>query len=475
MVNSIQHFLKEGTTKIQETMEKFWTDPSKMAEMVYGITSAVTDLGLSIIAEEFEYCDGLIRDSDHRKKHWYIVRRDENTILTSLGPVTYNRTLFKNRRTGKNEYLLDRLAGISAHERMTEDAVAKMLDEAVESSYRKGGENACITQETASAQTAMNKIRQLSFPKIEPPKVKRRVDYLYVDCDEDHVSLQHVAEGGSHTALPKMIYVYEGEKNEGKRRELVNAKYFGGLREGGPATSELWEEASEYIQAAYDTTAIKKVFINGDGANWIKGGVDHIANSVYVLDKFHMSKYIQQATCHLYDSAQDAKALVYDAIRQLDKSALKEAFELILKDTDSQSKKKSVLEAKGYLLSNWNGICAQQEYKEVLFGCSAEGHISHVYSDRMSSRPLGWSRIGVDRMARLRVYKKNGGSMLDLVRLQELPAAAGAEEPGFTCADLMVEEHRQKRNLGNMYGTKIYSVPQMISKMLSIKEHIWRL
>ena len=52
-------------------------------------------------------------------------------------------------------------------------------------------------------------------------------------------------------------------------------------------------------------------------------------------------------------------------------------------------------------------------------GCSAEGHVSHIYSDRLSSRPLGWSRIGVDKMARLRVYAANGGKIYDLVKYKE--------------------------------------------------------
>lgn len=39
--------------------------------------------------------------------------------------------------------------------------------------------------------------------------------------------------------------------------------------------------------------------------------------------------------------------------------------------------------------------------------------VSHVFSDRMSSRPLGWSRTGCDKMARLRVYQKIEGICLN--------------------------------------------------------------
>lgn len=35
--------------------------------------------------------------------------------------------------------------------------------------------------------------------------------------------------------------------------------------------------------------------------------------------------------------------------------------------------------------------------------CSAEGHVSHIFADRMSSRPLGRSKTGADKMSRLQI------------------------------------------------------------------------
>jgi len=44
--------------------------------------------------------------------------------------------------------------------------------------------------------------------------------------------------------------------------------------------------------------------------------------------------------------------------------------------------------------------------------------VSHVLSDRLSSRPMGWSQTGADRMSKLRCYEKNYGreKIIDLVR-----------------------------------------------------------
>ncbi len=45
--------------------------------------------------------------------------------------------------------------------------------------------------------------------------------------------------------------------------------------------------------------------------------------------------------------------------------------------------------------------------------------MSHVFSERLSSRPKGWSKIGADKMAQLRIYKQNGGKIYDLVMGQK--------------------------------------------------------
>ncbi|NLK34975.1 MAG: hypothetical protein GX301_05930 [Gracilibacteraceae bacterium] len=62
---------------------------------------------------------------------------------------------------------------------------------------------------------------------------------------------------------------------------------------------------------------------------------------------------------------------------------------------------------RNYILANWEGIVAYQD--EASRGSNTEGHVSHVLSSRLSSRPSGWSRKGLKAMAELRAYCCNGG------------------------------------------------------------------
>ena len=278
--------------------------------------------------------------------------------------------------------------------------------------------------------------------------------------------------------MPKLIYVYEGISTENGRNKLINKKHFGGIYEGTKANEALWKEVAEYIEASYEMDALKKIYINGDGAAWIKSGQKYLGKAHFVLDKFHMHKYITAATTHLKDSAQDARNELYKAVHRQQKWYAKEVFDKILAVTESESKRRTIENAKRYILENWTGIMQWVRDKNQEIRCSAEGHISHIYADRMSSRPLGWCKTGVDKMSRLRIYSQNGGDMLELVRFQkkEQPMAAGCEEVIYTSSHMFAMENKKKLELGNLADMPVYSIPyRQVRKIAALKNHIWGL
>ena len=484
MINSIQQFQVEGIKRLSEIFNNYTGDLTKIAEMVYGVTDEVTKLGCQMIAEEWESFDELLRNRKDVRKGWHIVRRDETTLLTSLGEVIYKKTLFKNTKTGESCYLLDQLMGLEKHARITEDAEARVLKEASESSYRKGGAHASIKGDTISKEAVMNKLHRLDFPSIAVSEKMERKS-IYIDADEDHVSLQYLDQKGDikkprqNTIMPRIIYVYEGVDTEKDGRpRLVNTKYFGGVYEGTKEIRKLWNEVLDYLNEAYDMDAVEHIYINGDGASWIRSGVNIIPKSKFALDKYHMHKYILAATSHLEDSAEDARSEIYRAIHKKKKWMAEGIFDKIIEITERDTKQKAVEKAKAYILGNWSGILLSMKGKDENVRCSAEGHVSHVYADRMSSRPLGWCYTGADKMSRLRIYKYNQGDMLELVRYQkcEHKIAVGAEEVIYSATKMISMENENKRRLGSLADLPVYSIPYpQIKKIAAIKNHIWGL
>jgi hypothetical protein len=44
------------------------------------------------------------------------------------------------------------------------------------------------------------------------------------------------------------------------------------------------------------------------------------------------------------------------------------------------------MKSKKYMAERWDGIEIYKKDKKSLTGCSAEGHVSYVFADRLSSR-----------------------------------------------------------------------------------------
>ncbi len=462
MINSIQHFEEVGIKNLEDIQNKFLADPTAIAEFVLSIQGEVLNLGQNIFKETLEAMDDLIRNSPKRRLSWEIVRKDRRSLINSLGAIEYKRTLFRNKKTGEYSYLLDKAMGLPKNEHLTEDASARLLEEAVKTSYSKAGEETSFT-EVVSRQTVMNQLHSLKFPDEQDiPEEKKKVDYLYIDADEDHVALQYLnargdlKKGGNgrknNTALIKLVYVYEGIEPvspKSKRHRLISPHYFSGVYDK-EANEELWEDVVKYLESHYDLEHVKKIYLNADGGSWIQAGKRKIAGIVSVLDEFHFRKQVASMTGHMMDSADDAKSEIYKTIRKGTKEAFGELIERLAYLTETETARERVYHAGQYILSNWTAAKIRLTDSESVVACSAEGHVSHILSDRMSSRPMGWSRCGADKMAHLRAYYQNGGNMLSLVRYQkeELPMAAGAEEEYISSAELVAWEHQHHHKMG---------------------------
>ena len=81
-------------------------------------------------------------------------------------------------------------------------------------------------------------------------------------------------------------------------------------------------------------------------------------------------------------------------------------------DENIRERKEKILK---YILNNKEGINNLYKYQKEIHGCSAEGHVSHLYSARLSSRPLGWKEINVNNISKLRLLKADNKDIKEIV------------------------------------------------------------
>ena len=418
-MNLIQH-LKDHFLQVAEKIISFLEGGIDYPTFQQELKKELNKLGQNICREVLEAADQYLKENRRERKGWVVQRSsEEKNILTPFGLVTYSRTYYRNKETGEYAHLVDRLAGYGPHARVDAALKAELIAKATEISYRKSvAEQEKNAPGTAvSAQTVMNAIRSYFARKTENtggvPR-KKIVRVLYIEADEDHVARQK----GKKLQIP-LIYVHEGWEAKENGYRLKNVRYFSGLY----ADIELlWLEVWDYIESNYDVENIERIYVAGDGASWIKKGLVVLPKACFVLDRFHLEKYILRAL----GKEKDKKEELREALRRFDLPRAQQILKKAQENAPSKHKKKAVAECRRYIKSNWEGIEIYRKYPGELKGCSAEGHVSHILSARLSRRPGGWSKKGADQMARLRVIKGNGEEVKEKYLAQRTPLGKAA-------------------------------------------------
>lgn len=464
-----------------ETEENFFSNPRDIYALEKA-TKATTDaVAAMFMSNVLSSMDEKIYNCSYREGRYNVQRKDKRTLVSSVGDITFDSTYYK-RLTDEGGYvcLLEEMMGLSKHERFTEEAEVMMLTEALRTSYSEAA-RIIPSKSKITKTTVMNKVHQIvdEIP-YEAPKEKKECTYLFIEADEDHVAEQHGRWGkkeDNNGFISRLAYVYEYKREtlECKgRKELVNKFHFGGLYQGHDGIEKFWNNVNDFILKTYEVDKIKKIFISGDGAPWIKSGADYVAKAVFCADKFHLMKYINAASGQMLDEKDIAKEELWHQLYKRSRKGFREYTDAMIKSANNTE---PIEKLQTYVLNNWSAVMLSL-HSEIVDGCSAEGHVSHVLSDRLSSRPMGWSQRGADRMSKLRCYEKNYGreKIIDLVkysREQRNLKRTGTDDAiikQVSLRQIKADHYNQARSYIERIQT---TIPGYIArKTINIREHL---
>ena len=341
------------------------------------------------------------RKQDGVKVHQRSVPR---TLFTALGNFTYNRTYF-DTDFGK-VYLLDDILGVSPYDRIDAGVSARLVNAAATHSYGRSAD--IVAGGNVSRQSAWNKAMNTGEVAYVPERVDCTPGTLHIFADEDHVPMQD----GSN-AIVALVTVCAGKQPVSKgRNELIEPFHVQGY---GMDKDTLWGYVYALCAEKFDMDLVGSVFIYGDGAAWIKGGLDVFPGAVYSLDTFHFRKRMRGLFSGEVGSKFALKA--YAAVSNGDEAnfeATAKAMLAALLDTlpegrAKERKAKRVGDDIGYISNNWDAI--QNSRLPGIIGSCTEAMVSHVLSERLSRNPMGWSKKGLSKMAMIRVFVLNGGEI----------------------------------------------------------------
>ena len=468
MYSIIQKIYEKNNKILKEGLKKVLS-----GEDVSSLTVAIKEftdvLGKELFAEIAKQLDEIIFEDNKKKKQYEPVRFQEKSLITKNGKAKFERRYYQDKETGEYVYLTDAILGIEKGERIDKKVKSEVIERANDQSYNKSGKMVVPGLEI-SATTVMRNVRKNEWKmnieeRSEEKKIKSK--YIYIQVDEDHVK-QRNKKG---CTISKIITIYTRKRTLTKpdripevkqvRKELVDKFTFSGLYKD---TQEMWEDVAYYIDCTYKKDEIENIFIMGDGASYIKAGVEWIDKAVFVLDLFHLEKYINHLNYdeYLKSKLQEAidqydpistENIMNEAIKKI-KKEIKEDEELGRNTNRLKNRLKKIENTKTYLMNQWSGIEAHDKYKDKLTGCCQEGQVHHTLSERMSTDAKVWCEEGIDEMSQLRAFTQNGGNVY-----QKIIDISTQEKRNKKIEAL--EKRIKKKAQKKIFGTTGVSIPTL--------------
>ena len=346
-------------------------------------------------------------DKQGRKEAGLVLKEKERPreLLTELGRLDLTRDYYYDKSQSRYISVLDHILGIRSYERIGDTLKARLVELATEVSYAKSADIGCCGE--VSRQTVKNDIHKIApLEKEARWEGKKEVKELHVYADEDHAHLQKAnKEKGKQSKTVPLVTITEGmDTSCNHRHRTLEPMHF--IDEDFD-TKNLWKSTEGYLDKAYALEKVKRICIHGDGGKWIKNGLENLPQVIRVMDGYHLEKKIKSIS-RMFPGKSVSKR-IHDAISDNDRQRACEIVRSLYEEAEGVKEMKVVADFSGYLMNNWDEI-VNRSALDVPGSCT-EGLVSHVLSERLSRDPMGWSEEGLGKLAKLRVYVKNGGEI----------------------------------------------------------------
>lgn len=394
---------------------------------------------LKLVSGVLSVLDNRITESPERRRNGFLVqKRDvERTLVTPLGELTYKRAYFTDKESGERFYLLDGLIGVERYERITKETIAKILNNACETSYEKA---AGISGTDITRQTVSNRLHALGEIVPEFNEEKIACSRFEVFVDEDHVSVRDENGKKRSCQVPVAVVATGVDDSNPKRHNLENTLH---LAEFGTNPSAFFNDLYAMMSERYSYRADTPFVVHADGGNWIKHAEEVFPNVSFAMDGFHLNKY--KKSIKKYCDAQTKKEL--DAAIGKEKQEEFEELTARVKETLIDTKDaKEFGELATYFTNNWESI--QKRLSGAVVGSCTEAMVSHLTAERISRTPCVWSEEGLAQMAMMRTLRANGGHVKPSdIRVhrdkdEERKMMRERAKKGFEAYNKIIEEER---------------------------------
>ena len=366
----------------------------------------------SLIVSSLEELDNQFKISPSRKDRYYINKSNvPRTIYTIFGPITFYRTYYISKSSNKRFFFIDNVLDLPKYDHYDSIVKAIAINNAFNTSQAQSARD--ISSFSAglayfidnnsvfniSRQSVFNWIYKWHVPNIVPTSIDTP-DTLYIMADEKYIGAQDIDKD----IMVKCFVAFDDVKHISKSRNALSNRFVFSSYSNKP-----WKEFLDLIAIRYDFSKLNHICLIGDGASWIKTGINELrldsSNTVdYYLCEFHF----KQAIHHITSDKNERKALI-SIFNDYSKKEFLHAVDIIIENEPHRAD--TIKKKRDYIINNYNYI---KNMLSLNIGSSMESHISHLIASFFSARPKGFSTKHINKYLKLNNYKHNNINIFNL-------------------------------------------------------------
>ena len=387
-------------------------DSNRYFNLIYKVQSSARDMVRSIVISTFEELDNEFKESAYRKTRYFVNKSNvSRTLITVVGEITFKRTYYISKYSNKKFFYIDKVFDLPKSDHYDPIVKAIAISKAISTSQSQAvRDTSSFINDLAyfesnsiikdiPRQSIYNWIKNWYVPNIVP-KSAETPKTLYVMADEKYIGAQDI----NKDIMVKSFVAFEDVINVSKnRRKLVNKTIFSHYGD------KPWAAFMDYIAMKYDFSKINNICVLGDGASWIKSGINELRLYQNNCVKFYLCEFhFKQAIHHITTDSNERYYLLH-IFKTKPKSYFIEAVGTII--YNNPNRKKTITKKLNYITNNYNNI---KLMLALDIGSSMESHISHLIASLFSSRPKGFSTKRISKYLKLNDYKNNNVNIFKL-------------------------------------------------------------
>lgn len=376
------------------------------ASFIEETANTTSELIRQSIVDVLEKMDDDFRYDPQRLTRFYVKVKRPRTLITPFGVISFNRTIYKSRFNNSYYTHVDESLGLPKYDRydpcvkaMIVEAyantnsmikVGKMIGDRIYSSFSL---NPLREHYSISRQTVFNILKNSSILDIPIQTVNHTPSSITIMADEKYIPTQR---NNGLKQMVKAATIFESFKTVSSRNTLTNKYvYFNTSR-------NFWDNILDIIHQRYDFQKIETINILGDGASWIKTGVNILKTSfnqvTFSLDKFHFKQAINRITNH-----KGLKEVLISYVYNDDIKTFRKLCKALVPNNELLLPKAS--ESIKYIYNHWKYI--QNTLHHLKIPCSMESAISHNLASQFTSVPKAYHIQNLDIYLNHRMHHLN--------------------------------------------------------------------